>query len=367
MRITRISVYQVDLPLKKPYYLSGGTLRFDALDSTMVSIETDAGITGWGEGCPWGSTYLPAFGRGIRAGLEELGPQLIGLDPRAPDRINLVMDQALPGHPYIKSPVDIACWDILGQVAGLPVCDLLGGRHGDAVPLASSVSTGTPEEMLETVRSYRDQGYFVHSAKIGGRDTGLDVARIRHLKANEAEGETIIYDLNRSWLPAEAIAVMNQVRDLDVAFEQPCETYEECLQVRRRTGQPISLDETIKEFADLLRMHRDGAAEIVNIKIGRVGGLTKARQMRDFCLAAGVRMLIMETGGSVMADTAAAHLIQATPERSRIASWDCAAMLSVVSAEGAVGKDGVFRAPDAPGLGSTPIMDVLGESVAAYD
>ncbi len=336
-------------------------------DALIVQVDTDAGITGWGEGCPWGSTYLPAFGRGIRAGLDELGPQLIGQDPRMPDRINLVMDEALPSHPYVKSPVDIACWDILGQVAGLPVCDLLGGRHGGAVPLASSVSTGTPGEMLETVQAFRDQGYFVHSAKIGGRDTALDVARVRHLKVNEADGETIIYDLNRSWQPAEAIAVMNQVRDLDVCFEQPCESYEECLAVRRSTGHPISLDETIKAFSDLVRMHHDWAAEIVNIKIGRVGGLTRARQMRDFCLSAGIKMLIMETGGSVMADTAAAHLIQSTPERSRIASWDCAAMLSVVSAEGAVGRDGVFSAPDTPGLGATPIMDVLGDPVAVYE
>ncbi|MGI9412568.1 MAG: enolase C-terminal domain-like protein, partial [Hyphomicrobiales bacterium] len=198
-------------------------------------------------------------------------------------------------------------------------------------------------------------------------DTALDVARIRHLKANEAEGETIFYDLNRSWLPAEAIAVMNQVQGLDVFFEQPCETYDECLHVRRQTSHPISLDEGLKAFSDLLRMQRDGAAEIAHIKIGRVGGLTKAKLMRDFCLATGVKVLIMETGGSVMADTAAAHLIQATPERSRIATWDCAAMLSVVSAEGAVGENGRISAPAAPGLGATPIMEVLGDPVAVYE
>jgi L-alanine-DL-glutamate epimerase-like enolase superfamily enzyme len=366
MRISRIRVYQVDLPLKKPYYLSGGKLRFDGLDSTMVSVETDAGVTGWGEGCPWGVTYLPAFGHGIRAGLDELAPQLLGLDPRAPAQVNRIMDLALPGHPYIKAPVDIACWDILGQVAGLPLCELLGGRCGGPVPIASSVSTGTPEEMLATVDDFRKQGYRLHSAKIGGPDRDLDVARIRHLNSSQQSGETIFFDLNRSWRPADAVAVMNQLRDLGVFFEQPCETYEENLQVRRLTGHPISLDEGIKEMADLVRTHADGAAEIVNIKVSRVGGLTKARLMRDFCLACGIKLLIMDTGGGALSDTMTAHLAQSTPPDDRIGTWDCASMVSVVAAEGASAVDGHISAPDTPGLGARPVMEVLGDPVAIY-
>lgn len=367
MKITRISVYQADLPLKKPYWLSGGRLRFDRLDSTMVALETDAGLTGWGEGCPWGVTYLPAFGRGIRAGLEELAPALLGLDPREPQHVNRVMDQALPGHPYIKAPVDIACWDILGQAAGLPVSELLGGRYGGPVPIASSVSTGTPEEMLGYVEEFRAEGYRLHSAKIGGADPALDVARIRHLDAGRQPGEVIFFDLNRSWLPADAITVMNQVRDLGVFFEQPCETFEENLQVRRATTHPISLDEGIQEMADLIRTHAERAAEIVNIKIGRVGGLTKARQMRDFCLSTGLKLLIMDTGGGTLSDTAVAHLAQSTPEASRIGAWDCASMVSVKTADGAVAVDGHFTAPDEPGLGARPVMAALGDPVAVYE
>ena len=367
MKITRVSVYRVELPLEKPYYLSGGALRFDELDSTMVSVETDGGVTGWGEGCPWGVTYLPAFGRGIRAGLEELAPQLIGLDPRVPAQINQVMDLALPGHPYVKAPVDIACWDILGQVSGLPLCDLLGGRYGGPVPIASSISTGTPDEMLGHVEDFRAQGYRLHSAKIGGTDPALDVARIRHLNQHQVKGETVFFDLNRSWRPADAVAVMNQVRDLAVIFEQPSETFEENLQVRRLTSHAISLDEGVKEMGDLIRLQAEQAAEIVNIKIGRVGGLTKARLMRDFCLACGIKLLIMDTGGGAMSDTAVAHLAQSTPEEARIGTWDCASMVVVASADGATAVDGHISAPDVPGLGALPHMDVLGEPVAIYD
>jgi L-alanine-DL-glutamate epimerase-like enolase superfamily enzyme len=139
MKIARILAYQVTLPLAKPYSLSGGRLVFEELDSTVVSIETDNGLVGWGEGCPWGSTYLPAFGRGIRAGLEEIAPQLLGLDPRRLDVVNRAMDKALPGHPYIKSALDVACWDLLGKSAGLPVVELLGGREDGPVVLHSSV------------------------------------------------------------------------------------------------------------------------------------------------------------------------------------------------------------------------------------
>jgi len=109
MQIIRISVWQLDLPLSKPYWLSGGRLRFDTLDSTYVRIDTDAGLSGWGEGCPWGHTYLPASGPGIRAGLSILAPRLIGLDPCAMESVNRLMDVELPGQQPVKSALDIAC------------------------------------------------------------------------------------------------------------------------------------------------------------------------------------------------------------------------------------------------------------------
>ena len=119
MKIARIDVHQVTLPLEKPYRLSGGRLLFEALDSTIVRVHTDEGIDGWGEGCPWGATYLPAFGRGVRAGLAEIAPQLLGRDPRRSDVVDAIMDTALPGHPYVKSALDMACWDILGDAVAV--------------------------------------------------------------------------------------------------------------------------------------------------------------------------------------------------------------------------------------------------------
>ena len=110
MRISRITVWQLDLPLSQPYFLSGGRLRFDRLDSSIVRIDTDSGISGWGEACPWGHTYLPAHGPGVRAGIETMAPALIGIDPRGIDHLNAVMDVTLPGHPYVS-----------GEAAAVPV------------------------------------------------------------------------------------------------------------------------------------------------------------------------------------------------------------------------------------------------------
>ena len=367
MKITCISVWQLDLPLHKPYYLSGGRLKFECLDSTIVRIDTDEDISGWGEGCPWGVTYLPAFGKGIRAGIAELAPVLIGKDPRLVDSINRSMDLALPGHPYVKSAIDIACWDIAGKSANLPICELLGAREPDPVPIASSVSTGSPQEMLDEVQRFRDMGYRVHSCKVGANVT-LDIQRINLLAGNEREGEIMFYDVNRAWLPHEAITVMNAVSGISSWFEQPCETLDEIAQVRRQTSHPICVDEALHDYNDMMRIHIEGIAELVNIKINRVGGLTRARRIRDFCLQTGIAMLIMDTGGSVLADTSCAQLAQTIPAPSCLGVWSCQEMVTVDTApgQGVRNIDGCFNAPDLPGLGVEPDAAELGDPVAVY-
>jgi len=367
MKISRITVYQVTLPLEHPYRLSGGRLYFDKLDSTIVAIDTDEGIRGWGEGCPWGSTYLPAFPLGVRAGIEELAPQLIGLDPRRTDFIYRTMDLALPGHPYIKSALDMACWDILGKATGLPLCELFGGRIDEPVIPQNSVSTGTPEEMIKSIQWGQERGYIVHTCKIGA-DVALDIERIKTVSAYLPGNESATFDVNRAWLMDEALRVMNAVKDYVCYFEEPCETYEESLQVRRLTSHPIILDECIQRYGDIVRANADNACEAIGLKVCRVGGLTKAKRIRDFCMERGIRMNIEETGGSIIADTGAVHLAQATPRMFLRATWLCHEMLTVDTATGgARNQGGKTYAPDVPGLGVEPKMDVLGEPIAVYE
>ena len=367
MKITGIRVYQVDLPLTKPYWLSGGRLKFEKLDSTIVAVDTDAGITGWGEGCPWGVTYLPAFGRGIRAGMHEFAPALIGQNPLHLEQINQTMDVTLPGHLYIKSAIDIACWDILGKHSGLPLYSLLGGKYQESVPLHSSVSTDTPEGMVENVRDYRRRGYKIHSAKVGGSDVDTDIARIKALLDDCPAGDTITFDVNRAWLPSEAVVVMNATADSRAFFEQPCETIDQCRQVRELTRHPIIMDESIQSFESLLLTQRYNVAQAIGLKIGRVGGLTKGKLMRDFCVQTGLKMNVEDTGGSAISDTAVIHLALSTPVAFDRASWDCSQHHEVLTATGGyTKKDGRATVSDRPGLGIEPVLETLGEPVAVF-
>lgn len=368
MRITRISVFQKDLPLAEPYWLSGGRLRFDVLDATFVKIETDEGITGWGEGTPWGHTYLPAHGPGIRAGIETMANAVLDLDPRKLELVERAMDLTLPGHLYAKQPIDMACWDILGQSCGMPIADLLGGKRASGTAVASSVSNGSPEEMMGIINSYRNRGYIAHSAKVGGSDLDNDIKRIRHIESQRAEDEIILYDVNRAWTRREASIVMNAVADLGVTFEQPGESLEDIERIRQVTTSPISVDESLVTLQDATRIARDGVADVFGIKINRVGGLTKARRIRDVAMAHGIQMFIMATGGTVMADNEAAHLAQSIPDEFIRACWSCQDMLTIDIAPGSGPRcvDGFITINDSPGLGVVPDEAILGTPVSIY-
>lgn len=367
MKITGISVWQVDLPLSKPYWLSGGRLRFDKLDSTFVRIDTDEGVSGWGEGCPWGNTYLPAHGPGVRAGIATLAPSLLGQDPCALEAINRTMDVALPGHQYVKSAVDIACWDILGRVSGIPLWRLFGSDKPNPVAVNSSISTGTNEEMIALILEAHSQGYRTHSAKVGGSDPMVDVSRIKAIEAALLSDETVTYDVNRAWLPAIALQVLNNV-SIRGWVEQPCETLAQCAHVAGRVRQPIMLDECLHTFQDHLDAWRLGACQGVKVKPNRVGGLTKAKQIRDFGVAVGWQMHLEDLGGSALADTAAIHLASSTPKENRLASWLCHHHLAIdpVPGQGARNVDGFATPPSEPGLGVTPEPGNLGEPVAVF-
>lgn len=369
MKITRISVFQKDLPLKDPYWLSGGRLKFEVLDATFVKLETDAGIVGWGEGTPWGHTYVPAHGPGIRSGIETMAKAILGLDPRKIELVERAMDLCLPGHLYAKAPIDMACWDITGKTFELPVADLLGGKRDSGTPAASSVSSGEPNYMLDIIQSYRDFGYIAHSAKVGGSDIDKDIERIRHLEQNRKPEEILLYDVNRAWTRREASIVMNAVADLGVTFEQPGETLDDIAAIRKVTTSPISVDETLVTLQDATRIARENIADVFGIKINRVGGLTKARRIRDIAMAHGIQMFVMATGGSVLADTEAAHLAQSIPDNFIQACWSCQDMLTLDVAPGSGPRcvGGFITIDDTPGIGVEPDETILGAPIAVYE
>ena len=366
MKITKILVYQVDLPLHEGSYNWSGGKSVAVFDSTIVRVETDGGLVGHGEVCPLGPVYLPAYAAGARAGIAELAPQLLGEDPRDLWRLNRRMDAALKGHPYAKTALDIACWDILGQASGQPVCTLLGGRYDDDFVLYRAISQDDPEAMAANVRGYREEGYRRFQLKVGG-DPDTDIERIHAVAAVLKRGDKLVADANTGWLMHEAARVVRGVRDVDVYIEQPCLSYEECLSIRRRTDHPFVLDESIDGLEVLLRAHGERAMDVVNIKISKLGGLTKARQVRDLCVSLGVAMTVEDSWGGDVTTAAIAHLAHSTPTELLFTSTDFNSYVTVSTAEGAPQRQsGRLAASTAPGLGIEPRMEVLGEPVAVY-
>ena len=365
MKITAIKAWQIDLPLKEGRYSWSNGNFVEVFDTTVVAVETDAGITGYAECCPLGSAYLPAYALGVRSGLAEIGPKLIGRDPTDLNGLNRHMDAVLRGHAYVKAPIDIACWDILGKLTGLPLHTLLGGAAQEKITLYRAISQQSPEEMAAKIAGYRAEGYTRFQLKVGG-NADEDIARIRACRDILASTDVLVADANTGWTRAEAARVVAAVADLDVYIEQPCPTYAECLSIRRRTNRPFVLDEVVDDAAMLVRGLADDAMDVINLKISKVGGLTKARLMRDLCVASGIPMTIEDTWGGDITTAAIAHLARSTPAEFCFTATDFNSYVTRDLAEGAPRRvDGFMTTTDAPGLGIEPMVESFGAPAVA--
>ncbi|MGN6379654.1 MAG: mandelate racemase/muconate lactonizing enzyme family protein, partial [Gaiellales bacterium] len=310
--ISRVEVYAYDLTYAHGSYAMSEGRVLDALSSTIVRVLTEDGLEGYGEVCPLGTRYLPAFAEGARAALRLIGPALIGVDATDLAAVGDAMDGALLGHGYAKSPVDIACWDILGRRTGLPVCTLLGGRRSEAFPLYVAVPLASAEDMARFVGQRMDEGVRRFQLKLGA-DPYEDAARTAHV-ADLTGGEAVlIADANCGWVVQDAIVAARLLDRLDhVYLEQPCRTLEECLAVRERATLPMIRDEIILDVPSLMRAFHANGLEAFNLKISRVGGLTSARLMRDLAERLGLRVTIEDSWGGDVTTAAVAHLAAST-------------------------------------------------------
>jgi len=363
MKIKQIDVYQLDYRLLDTKYAWADGLSVSSFLSTVIKIQTDEDVNGFAEVCPLGSSYMEAFAKGVPAGIAEIGTQLIDKDPCQIHVINQIMDRALSGHNYIKSPLDIACWDILGQKTGLPVCTLLGGRFVEAYPLYRAISQGSPEEMAEAVTRYRKEGYHRFQLKVGGKPD-VDIARIKAVRSVLDDEDILDADANTGWITRNAIRVVKAVENLDVYIEQPCATLEECLLIRQHTNLPMILDEVITGVQPLIRAYTHRAMDAVNIKISRVGGLTKACQIRDLCQSLGIAMTLEDSWGGDITTATLAHFVGSTHPDFYFTSTDFNSYNDVRLAKDAPSrKNGMLNVPEKPGLGIHVDESLLGRPV----
>jgi len=365
MRIHTIELFQFPYRLKDGSYTWSRGHGVTDFVGNVVKVTTDSGLTGFGEVCPLGSAYIESFSRGVVTALEELGPRLLGQDPTRIREINTLMDHVLGGHAYAKSPIDIACYDILGKATGQSVSTLLGGRRQEEYPLYRAIPQRPADEMAVDVRRYKREGYTRFQLKVGG-DPDEDIRRIRAVRSVLEPGDVLVADANTGWLQHQALRVARAVRDLDVYLEAPCLTYAECLAVRSHTDLPMVLDEHITDVGVLLRAAADHAMDVVNIKISRVGGLTRAVQMRDLCESLGIAMTLEDSWGGDIATATIAHLVGSTQPEFLFTSTDFNSYNDRTVAADAPRRDaGRLRVPSAPGLGITVDEASLGNPVVS--
>jgi L-alanine-DL-glutamate epimerase-like enolase superfamily enzyme len=353
--IARVDLYSYELTYVHGEYVMSGGRSITSLSSTVAAVTTDDGLVGYGETCPLGSNYLPAHAAGARAALAELAPRLIGLDPLDAGE---AMDAALLGHPYAKSALDVACWDVFGQACGRPLCDLLGGRRQPRFPLYVAVPLGPPEAMAAFVRARRAEGVHRFQLKLGG-DPLEDAARARAVVEATGDEDIVYGDANGGWRLRDALLAARATADLPrFILEQPCPTLEECL----RVGVPLILDEVITDLQSLLRAWEAGALAGINLKLSRVGGLTPARLIRDAGQELGLTVNIEDSWGGDLVTAAVSHLAASTrPEALQMVSFMNDWTNEHVAGHEPRSVDGVGAAPAGPGLGVTVDRDALGE------
>ena len=361
MKITRISIWHVELTSHKTYYMADGK-TCDAVESVVVRLDTDDGVSGWGEHCPI-PHYLPAYARGIAPAIADMAPQILGHDPMGPEAFMHRLDSWLIGHGYAKSPVDMALWDINAKKAGMPLYQLLGGKYANQIPTYHSITCIAPDDMVTIAKEAYASGIRQFQCKLGADENWeADVARLRLVREAVGRGPLVYGDWNCGAAKLDAIRVGRAVADLDIMLEQPCATLEECASVKNATGLPMKIDENAQTPGDLIKARDLDCLDAVALKISKFGGLSAARRARDLCVHLGAKMCVEDTWGSDIVTAASLHLAASTPQRF---------VMNVCDLSGYVGPrldpnsptrmDGQIGPSDKPGLGVDPDLTLLGE------
>lgn len=334
-----------------------------AFDSLIVALDTNEGLTGWGEMAVLSAVYGDAFAAGAHAGVAELAPLVLGGDPTQPRAMLATLDDAMRGQPYVKSALDMACWDAAARAAGRPLYETLGGRHGAAVPLYNVVTVSGIDDAVRLARELVDEGYLRLQVKVG-TDPYVDAERLAAVRDAVGNGIVLYADANGGFTTADARRFLRATRGVEYVFEQPCRTYAECASLRSACDRPLVLDESIVQLEDLLRAHRDGVADGITIKLQRVGGVTRAVLLRDVASELGLEVTVEDAGGASLVTSAIVHVGLGTSEHWRAHTCDFHTWVAIDHGTGLPARSQGAQAPPAgPGLGIDVDVGALGDPV----
>jgi muconate cycloisomerase len=359
MKITRIEAIPVRVPIRPEFQITGSLGFHRESPFLLVRVHTDEGVTGLGEvSCtPVWSGEDSWTARHVIAGF--LAPALEGEDPRNIERLTTRMRRAVAAHPFTKSGIEIALWDILGKAAGLPLYQLLGGKVRETVPIKMSVSGVEPRRAAELAAWAIAQGLKALKVKVGIEPAG-DVERVKAVRGTIGPLVPLGVDANGGWSPRVAIQTIRRLVDESGIYfaEQPVPPTDMqwMADVRRNVPVPVMADESCYTLQDAMALARLGAADILSVYIGK-GGIGQARKIAAVAEAAGLACTVGSNLELGVASAAMTHLASATP--GIVAEEFPCDILGPLAYEDDLLieplklREGAVWAPDRPGLGVT--------------
>ena len=302
MKITNIKTYRMQVPLVRPFRIALGLITHAV--SCLVEVETDAGITGYGEGSP-GPLITGENLDGTIATVERLKEKLIGMDPRDMEAIYTVMNRTVAYAGTAKAAIDLACHDIIGKSTNLPLYKVLGGLSGE-IETDMTVGIDDPAVMAEHAKAHVQAGFNVIKTKVGV-DFASDLARVRAIREAVGDQVKIRLDANQGWKAKEAVELINRLNEYDIELvEQPVPRFDfEGLKfVTAHSSVPIMADESCWDSKDALQLVSQRAVDLINIKLMKCtgmreawkmvkcGGLYEAKKITAIAEAAGVEVML---------------------------------------------------------------------------
>jgi L-alanine-DL-glutamate epimerase-like enolase superfamily enzyme len=359
MHIVSVESTVVELPFRRPFVVWRGEIP--SKPHVFVSLTTDTGLTGWGEASPF-LFYAPETAHDIDAFIRHaMRAELLGQDPRDVRRL---MDTfaMFDGHLMAKAAIETALWDLLGQAAGVPLYRLLGGAVRPAVPLTTVLHADEPAHMADEAATWIARGFTSLKIKIGfGLDQ--DEAMTAAVRERVGRGPRIRVDAEEHYGVKEALALARRLEPFDIELiSQPVsrDDWEGMRYLRERVTMPLLADEGIHSPADVVQAVRTGAADQVNIKVLKSGGLLAAQEMAAIARGYHLPVMIGSMIEAGIGSAFAAHLALALP--NVFSTELCGPLLfasDALTSPLRIEQGAIWLDPDAPGLGVTPDLAYL--------
>ncbi len=317
LKITAMTVFVTDIPVRLVRRHGSGDVA-GSVKNAILKLETDAGITGWGDAAPW-AVFTGTIEANVAALHVYLRPLLIGADPHRIEALMTAADHAVVGHPEAKAAIEMALFDIVGQASGLPVAELLGGRCRDDIPLSFSVADPDVDRDMEMVKRLYGEGLRLFKMKTGFAGHAADLRRMERFRKELPADAELRIDYNQGMAAHEAIRQLRDVEAFQPAFiEQPVPGHQRAAlaEITRALDTPVLADESVFTPSDALLVAANRMADLVSIKIMKHGGMLAGRKIAAICEAAGIACYggdMFETGIAHLAGT---HMIAATPNIS---------------------------------------------------